>query len=65
MKHQVEFTKEDGTLIYGDSYGADINSPQHSYFSKTTVQDMEELRKAMIKYDFTTKDFKSWSIINI
>lgn len=65
MKRQVKFTKEEGTSVYGDSWETDDNSPKMVLFKPYTVQDFEEVRKAMIKYDFTTKDFKSWSIITI
>lgn len=52
-------------LICGVSYEADVNIPQMERFSKSTVQDFKEVKKAMIKYDFTTNDFKKWSIITI
>lgn len=65
MKRQIKFTKGDGTLVYGDPYEIDDKSPQMMRYSESTVQDFEELRKAMIKYDFTTKDFKCWDNINV
>lgn len=65
MKRHIEITKENGSSVYGDSYEVDVDSPQMERFSTATVQDFEEVRKAMIKYDFTTKDIKSWEIIAI
>ena len=65
MRRQVKITKEDGTSVYGDSWEADGNSTKMALFSPYTEQDFEEVRRAMIKYDFTTKDLKSWSIIAV
>lgn len=66
MKKKIKLTKYDRNIVYGDPYEVDDFSPQmYSRYSESTIQDFNELRKAMIKHDFTTKDFDRWTTENI
>lgn len=66
MKRQIKITKYDGNIVYGEPYEINESSSQmYRNYSKSSVQDFSELRKAMIRYSFTTKDFERWTTEDI